>query len=215
MPLTPFYQIPHIIYNAYFVDNEEASRVLWEWGVTLDCLQIEGREIEKQQMIFRQHPNETIQMSLGHGAGLSAGREGQEAQKKSKKKVRQSRKEAVPLGSEAREGQEDIKEKKKKKKKKKPSKFITFDKFCWSNRLRKFVYATKDVKSWILVYSESDPQTANEFSVYLNQISKRMRISFSDPKLISLPDDNTGTYVNRIREEIRGNPQGLFITRNA
>ena len=76
-----------------------------------------------------------------------------------------------------------------------------------SNKLRKFVYATKDVKSWILVYSESDLQTANEFSDYLNQISKRMRISFSDPKLISLPDDNTGTYVNRIREEIQGDPQ--------
>jgi len=84
----------------------------------------------------------------------------------------------------------------------KKSKYFPIDKFDWGGRLKNCVFAKKNVKSWILVCSESDIKNTKDFYEYLTQISKRMCIRFSAPKLISLPNDRTDTYVNRIRQEI-------------
>lgn len=91
------------------------------------------------------------------------------------------------------------------------SSFTTDSRCDWGNKLSKDILSPVKLFNWILVSTQRDHCKAQGFSETLIEVGRCMGIAISPPRFISLPNDRTDTYVNRIRDEI--NPQVMKIDR--
>jgi len=64
------------------------------------------------------------------------------------------------------------------------------------------------ILNWILVTTDRDKPMGCEFADTLMDVGRKMGMEIKPPRMISLPNDRTDTYVNRIRESI--NSQVIF-----
>lgn len=87
------------------------------------------------------------------------------------------------------------------------SNFTTDPRCDWGKNLSDDILSPVKLLNWILVATERDHSKGQGFSETLIEVGRRMGMAINPPRFISLANDRTDTYVNRIRDEI--NPQVL------
>ena len=78
----------------------------------------------------------------------------------------------------------------------------------WSKNLMNDIINPVRILNWILVTTDRDKAKGCEFADTLMDVGRKMGMEIKPPRMISLPNDRTDTYVNRIRESI--NPQVTY-----
>lgn len=92
------------------------------------------------------------------------------------------------------------------------SKFFPNAKFDWTSNLKKDVLAAVNIQSWILVCTDRDHPKTKEYSQTLIDVSSEMGICLASPKIMSLPNDRTNTYLECLRDEINPQVNSNFIS---
>ena len=77
----------------------------------------------------------------------------------------------------------------------------------WGRSIGNNIITPVNIHNWILVVCERDLQRAKDFTTTLIEVSARMGINIKHPRLITLQNDRTDTFVNRIRDEINSEVQ--------
>lgn len=77
----------------------------------------------------------------------------------------------------------------------------------WGRSIGNNIITPVNIHNWILVVCERDLQRAKDFTTTLIEVSARMGINIKHPRLITLQNDRTDTFVNRIRDEINSELQ--------
>ena len=80
---------------------------------------------------------------------------------------------------------------------------ITTNPQCdWTRDLFNDILVAVKINNWLLVCTDKDNSKAQDFSKCLIEVAQKMGIKINSPKMISLNNDRTDTYVTRIRDEI-------------
>ena len=72
----------------------------------------------------------------------------------------------------------------------------------WGRNIGNNIITPVAIQNWILVVCERDLNRAKQFADTLIEVSCRMGMDIKPPRLITLHNDRTDTFVNRIRGEI-------------
>lgn len=67
------------------------------------------------------------------------------------------------------------------------------------------------VKDWVLIHTERDSPSAQELLVSIREVSQALRIPFSAPRIVKLPNDNVVSYVNYGKREVKPSDQMVVI----
>ena len=78
--------------------------------------------------------------------------------------------------------------------------FTTNPQYDWARDLANDILVAVNITNWLLVCTDS--AKAQDFSKCLIKVGQKMGMKINPPKMISLNNDHTDTYVSRIRDEI-------------
>ena len=90
--------------------------------------------------------------------------------------------------------------------------FKVDDKVDWTHPMKvNEMYFSVPLKRWVFIYPQRCERESKDFLSLMQEVAGGMNYEMTDPKIIELSDDRTGTYAKEIEAVIRKDPKLIMI----